>query len=150
MINLTCSFNAPLCEKCNSPCIPTSSKYRCTSEECGFEYQKCNKKRDSYGSSSCNGVMVPRVPMKVEPDSKIFLGCSFYSFGYCDNVIDFDANCPKCGNGKLVRRNKGGYKTQGEPFIGCSKFFSEQKCDYKNVFKNGIYKNSNYLIDSYW
>ena len=42
--NLTCSFNAPLCEKCSSPCVPTSNKYRCTSVECGFEYQKCNKK----------------------------------------------------------------------------------------------------------
>ncbi len=149
--NLTCSFEAPLCEKCSSPCIPTSNKYRCTNEECYFEYLKCNKVRDTYSSSLCNGVMVPRVPVKVEPDSKIFLGCSFYSSGYCDNVdFDFDANCPKCGYGVLERRNRGGYKTEGEPFVGCSEFFSEEKCDYKHVFKNGIYKNSNYLIDSYW
>ena len=149
--NITCSFEAPLCEKCSSPCMPMSNKYKCTNEECYFEYLKCNKKRDSYGSSSCNGVMVPRVPTNVKPDSKIFLGCSFFNSGYCDNVdFDFNANCPKCGYGVLERRNKGGHKSQGEPFVGCSEFYSEEKCDYKHVFKNGIYKNSNYLIDSFW
>ena len=79
----------------------------------------------------------------------IVIVLDFYQIYFMENILKFAKN-PKCGYGVLERRNRGGYKTEGEPFVGCSEFFSEEKCDYKHVFKNGIYKNSNYLIDSYW
>jgi DNA helicase-4 len=149
--HLLCNFEAPLCERCSSPCVPTSSSYKCSDSECYFEYLRCNKQRDTFNSSNCNGVMVPRVPSKIKNDSSIFLGCSFYSSGHCDNAdFDLSARCPKCGYGTLEKKYKGGFKSKGQPFIGCSNFNSQKKCDYTQPFKNGIYKNSNYLIDNYW
>ena len=149
--SLLCTFEAPLCEKCSSPTTPTANAYKCSNFDCYFEYQKCNRQRDSYLSTNCNGVMVPRVPTKSKNDSKMFLGCSFFNTGHCDNrSYDQSANCPKCGYGKLEKRYKGGFMSKGQPFIACSSFNSQDKCDYTHSFTNGIYKNSNYLIDSYW
>lgn len=139
--SLFCDFRAPLCQKCNGPCVQQEGRsiLHCVDLDCGFYYRTCPEK-------GCSGQLIPKVPNNPDEESDIFLGCSNHNLGRCDYLsYKITAKCSKCGDGDLYRRNR---NSDGKPFVACDGFHSDS-CDFATDFKNPLYKNS-HLVSEYY